>query len=147
MQSFFNPRWIAFYGATIAVVVALFSFATSYGETNLQAPTKIAGRYRINANDLPGCLKNQTLILVIDQSGIYLNGALLASGDTTQINKQTRSLTGLWNHQQLTLNGIPQLQSCQPNIKIDGAIEQSQLKGRLSLVSGGSTDFIASLEK
>lgn len=149
MQKFLNVRWITFYGVTIAFVIALFSTVTNYGEANLSAPAKIAGRYRINAKNLPGCLKAETLILSIDQSGIYLNGSLTASGDSTLINKQKRSLTGLWNQQQLTLSGSPQIQPCkQEQVKLDGTINQAQLKGRISLASiKGSTNFTAQQEK
>ena len=53
----FNLTSLAFYTGAIGAVVALFSFATAYGEANLKAPTKLDGRYRIAAQALPGCLK------------------------------------------------------------------------------------------
>ena len=63
-----NFKSLAFYAGSIGFVVALFSFATAYGEANLKAPNKLEGRYRIAAQSLPGCLKADALILTIQQS-------------------------------------------------------------------------------
>ena len=85
MMSHFNLKSLAFYGIAISSVVVLFKVVTAYGETNLKAPPPIGGPYRISAQNLPGCLKADTLVLNIKQSGIYLFGSLLPAKTTAQI--------------------------------------------------------------
>lgn len=153
MRNFFSVKWMSFYGATMLFVMALFSITTNYGEANLKAPTKISGRYRITAKTLPGCLKSESLVLSIEQSGIYLNGALLeADGEirTQTAAKKKPSLTGLLEKQNLSLSGnLEHLQSCEqqnPTVSIDGSVAQDVLKGTLKLESQ-SVLFIAKREE
>ncbi len=149
----FNLKSLSFYGATLAFVVALFSFTTNYGESNLRAPTKIAGRYRLSGKNLPGCLKAETLILSIEQSGIYLNGALLSEKDASQTAtaaKKKPLLTGLFQQPQLELSGKPSLDNCKgerslTNLQIQGTIDQATLKGKILLASG-NINFTAKRE-
>jgi hypothetical protein len=153
-MNFFSAKSLAFYGSTIAFVITLFSLSTSYGETNLKAPTKIAGRYRLKAENLPGCLKAETLILTIDQSGIYLNGSLISETDDAQTAaaKKQPSLMGVWQ-QQLELSGaLSHLDKCQsivptPVVKIQGTVNQATLKGVIQLASlSPSVEFVAQRE-
>lgn len=145
----FNRKSLLFYGAILTFVVTLFNLTTSYGEANLQAPAKISGRYRWNAKNLPGCFKAETLILTVEQSGIYLNGSLLSEQDETQAvtaAKKKPLLTGLFQ-QQLELSGQPSLEACQAEateqpIRIQAMVNQSTLKGTLYLMAG-SFDFTA----
>jgi len=151
MKSLFNAKWLTFYGVTIAFVVALFSVATNYGETNLKAQPKITGRYKVIAENLPGCLKAKTLILSIEQSGIYLNGSLLESDHSTQEQtaaKKKPSLMGLFQQQNLELSGnITQIQGCENSaIALQSTIVQNTLKGKLSL-NDTAVDFVAQREE
>ena len=151
MKSLFSAKWLTFYGATIAFVVALFNIATSYGEANLKAQPKISGRYKITTTDLPGCLKSKTLVLSIEQSGIYLNGALLASTHSAQeqaASKRKPSLIGLFQQQNLELSGTAsQIQDCGNGaIAVQSTVTQNTLKGKLSL-DNTAVDFVAQREE
>ncbi|MBW4526975.1 MAG: hypothetical protein KME18_17600 [Phormidium tanganyikae FI6-MK23] len=151
MKSLFSAKWLMFYGSTIAFVIALFSIATNYGEANLKAQPKISGRYKITAKDLPGCLKSKTLILSIEQSGIYLNGSLLESTHSTQEQTALRkkpSLTGTFRQQNLELSGnAAQIQGCESDtIAIQSAIVQNTLNGELSL-NNTAVNFVAQPEE
>jgi hypothetical protein len=153
MQSLFSAKWISFYGATIAIVVGLFSAATNYGETALKAPTKIAGRYRINAKEFPGCLKAEILVLSLDQSGIYLSGSLLDSEESIRTQtaaKKKPSLTGLWERGNLALSGVPKhLESCTQEkamIEIHGTVVKNLLEGELK-VGDERVKFVAQHEE
>ncbi len=137
MGSHFNLKSLSFYGGAIAFVVVLFSVVTAYGEANLKAPQKIDGRYQISAPDLPGCLKSDQLVLLVQQSGIYLTGSLLTADTIDTLGKRAAerpSMTGHWDHQQLTLDGTASyLPRCQGVVKIQGTIAASTLNGTLSL--------------
>lgn len=139
----FNRKSLIFYGSILTFVVTLFNLTASYGEANLKAPEKISGRYRFNAKNLPGCFKAETLILTIEQSGIYLNGSLLSQEDSTHKVTAARKrpqLKGLFQNQ-IELSGKPSLETCQAEsvaqlIRIQGVIQQSTFKGKLYLPSG-----------
>ncbi|MBD1844670.1 hypothetical protein H6F89_14960 [Cyanobacteria bacterium FACHB-63] len=145
MKNLFNAKWFMFYGGTIAFVIALFSLTTRYGETKLKAPLRISGQYKVTATNLPGCLKSKTLILSIEQSGIYLNGSLLEFSAPTQeqtVSKKKPSLTGVFQQPNLELSGTTtQIAGCeQSTISIQAAIAagstattQPTLKGNLRL--------------
>ncbi|XGV99401.1 MAG: hypothetical protein ACAF41_10750 [Leptolyngbya sp. BL-A-14] len=151
MGNHFNLKSLSFYGGAIAVVVALFSVVTAYGEANLKAAQKIDGRYQIPAQALPGCLKSEQLILLVQQSGIYLTGSLLASETAEALEKRATerpSMTGNWENQRLTLQGdASYLPKCQGDVKIQGTIAQQSLNGTLSLSSApGEIPFTGTLE-
>ncbi len=150
MKSLFNAKWLTFYGTTIAFVVALFSIATSYGESNLKAQPKISGRYKITAADLSGCLQAKTLVLSIEQSGIYLNGSLLESSHSTQEQTAARkrpSLTGVFRQPNLELSGTAaQIRGCGNSaIVLESTIAQNTMKGKFSLNDTGA-NFVAQRE-
>ena len=151
----FNLTSLAFYGGAIGAVVALFSFATAYGEANLKAPTKLDGQYRIAAQALPGCLKAEALILTIKQSGIYLSGSLLNANETDKTltaSKKQSSLTGMFDRQQLKLSGVlSHLDECQTaqasEVLIQGTIAEGMIKGKIRLESGSAdVNFIGKRE-
>lgn len=150
MRSLFSAKWLTFYGSSIAVVIALFSLVTNYGEANLKAQPKISGRYKISATDLPGCLKGKDLILSIDQSGVYLNGSILETSHSTQEQTASRkkpSLTGKFGQPNLELSGtLRQIQGCENSqISIQSTIEQSTLNGKLS-IDNTAANFVAQIE-
>jgi hypothetical protein len=60
---------LAFYGVAIGSVALLFKVVSAYGETNLKAAPAIGGSYRFDAKSLPECLKSDSLVLTIEQSG------------------------------------------------------------------------------
>ncbi len=106
-MSHFNLKSLTFYGVAITLVLALFKLVTAYGESNLKAPTAIEGRYRL-AYTQPNCRSANALVLVIQQSGIYLNGSLLpALADDQQLRSAEKrpTLAGQMHNQQISLAG------------------------------------------
>lgn len=151
MGNHFSLKSLSFYGGAITFVVVLFSIVTAYGEANLKAAQKIDGRYLIPAQDLPGCLKSEQLILLVQQSGIYLTGSLFAVDTAETLEKRATerpSMTGNWENQQLTLQGnASYLPKCQGDITIQGTITEQLLNGKLSLSSApGTIPFSAKQE-
>ncbi len=107
-------RFLLFYGVTLLVVLLLFRWTTAYGEANLKAPPNVNGRYLTTEPPL-GCPANSRLAMTIQQSGIYLNGALAlvdATSDPQAPQPQTLTFTGHWQSQ-MSLTGKTQaLASC-----------------------------------
>ncbi len=150
----FNVKTIIFYGAMIGSVIVLFKAVTAYGETNLKAPPPIDGSYRINSDNLPGCLKNETLTLVINQSGIYLGGSLLPvnqNGELEIAADEKPSLDGRWQTNRLSLSGkMPHLTRCPSSqkVNIEGIIKDNILTGKISVNSENQeVNFSAKREK
>lgn len=153
MMSHFNLKSLTFYGVAIGAVVVLFKVVTAYGETNLKAPPSVGGSYRISAQNLPGCLKSDTLMLDIKQSGIYLFGSLLPEKTdvkTATVAEEKPSLTGRIRNQQLSLEGpVPWVIKCNQPIgqadrsgsgstilvKIQGVIKGKTIVGQVALSS------------
>lgn len=150
-MSHFNLKTLAFYGVAIASVVVLFKVVTAYGETNLKASIQIGGSYRLNAQALPECLKSDSLILTIKQSGTYVFATLLPANSTAQVitsAAQKPSLSGRFNNQQISLSGsLPHLKSCAASasrVKIQGTLDKDILQGQIRLSSNPTTaEFIA----
>lgn len=134
MIGFLNLRSLAFYGSAIAGVVVLFSVTTSYGEAHLKAPEKIDGRYRIESSNLPDCFNAKPLILVVQQSGVYLTGSLLpedAAEAVVTTATERPLLTGQWDNHQLTLQGaVNGLPNCPNPIQIEGTIAAPVAQGK-----------------
>jgi hypothetical protein len=100
-----QPKFLAFYGSTLVLVLVLFRWITAYGETNLQAPPHFGGRY-VSTQVPPQCPANQQLILTIEQSGIFLNGDLALQGQqTARSAAHALTLKGRWQNPELTLSG------------------------------------------
>lgn len=150
-MSHFSLKSLSFYGVAIGSVVLLFNGVTAYGEANLKAPPKMDGRYRISAQNLPGCLKADALLLNIKQSGIYLNGSILPAKKNPQLEtlaQEKPSLNGEFKSPNLSLSGsAPWIASCnnavrqaeasgQPlSVKIQGIVKGKTLTGQISLSS------------
>ncbi len=139
-MSHFNLKSLLFYGVAIGSVVLLFKGVTAWGETSLKAAPPIHGRYRIDAKNLPGCLKAESLVLEIQQSGIYLNGSLLPSNKTKTPEKivtEKPSLTGKFSQQKLSMSGaVSHLTSCQNQfLTIQGIVDGNTFKGQINLSS------------
>jgi hypothetical protein len=106
----FNVKSLAFYAIAISSVLLVFKVVTAYGESQLKAPKSISGKYNlILADNLSGsnCKKN-TLVLNIQQSGIFLNASLLQTPTNKEISTDEEnnfSLNGRLNNQQLSLKG------------------------------------------
>lgn len=157
MSSHFKS--IAFYGVAICLVLLLFSIITSYGESNLKAPTAINGRYHFSYSPKRNC-SSPNPILTIDQSGIYLNGFFSVAADTAhqvKASEQQPSLTGQLNNQQLSLTGtVPHSTLCNnlvsqtpstSRVSIQSQIEGANLQGQITLSGVPETiDFTAQKE-
>lgn len=140
-MSHLSVKSLAFYGSAIALVVLLFKGVTTYG-TTMKAPPPIDGRYRITTQNLPGCLKSENLLLIIHQSGVYINGSLVSVKTEEELAKameEKPSLTGKWNNQNqtqpLNLTGaLNQIKECQnQSALIRGVINGKTLKGQIKL--------------
>ncbi|MEG4573618.1 hypothetical protein QUA56_13130 [Microcoleus sp. N3A4] len=155
----FNVKMLTFYGISLALVAVLFKVVTAYGETNLKAPPAIAGSYRFDAKELPECLKSDTLVLTIDQSGVYLSGNLRSGSsqsDREKTAEEKASLVGKWETEGLNLSGaVPNLTGCSDStatgqnssVKLRGIVDKESLKGKISLTDGAAaSDFTAQRE-
>ena len=140
-MSHLSVKSLAFYGAAIGLVVLLFKGVTTYGKT-IKAPPPIDGTYRITTQNLPKCLKSENLLLIIQQSGVYLNGSLVSVNPKEQLTvtiEEKPSLTGKWNHenptQPLNLTGsLNEIKECQnQSVSIRGVINVKTLKGQIQL--------------
>jgi hypothetical protein len=76
-MKFFPLKSVGLYGLAIGVTVMFFQIVTSYGSAHLKAPISIEGNYLLNDQKLPSCLQQKTLLLKLQQSGIYLNANLI----------------------------------------------------------------------
>ncbi|MEG3897846.1 MULTISPECIES: hypothetical protein [unclassified Microcoleus] len=155
----FNVKKLAFYGVSIAFVAVLFKIVSAYGETNLKAAPAIGGNYRFDAQSLPECLKSDSLVLTIEQSGVYLSGNLRSGsseGDRVKTAEEKPSLFGKWETQGLSLSGaVPNLTGCSDStatgqnssVKLRGIVEKESLKGKISLTDkAAAIDFTAERE-
>jgi hypothetical protein len=104
---------LIFYAVAVLTVLGLFQLTSAYGEAHLTAPPNLNGDY-LSATAPPGCPANSRLRIAIQQSGIFLNGAVeLAQTEALDpIQATALTLTGHWR-QQLELTGkAPTLESC-----------------------------------
>lgn len=140
-MSHFSLKSLAFYGLAIGLVVLLFKGVTTYGKT-IKAPPPIDGSYRIITQNLPGCLKSEKLLLIIQQSGVYLNGSLVSVKSEEQLARtleEKPSLTGKWNNQNqtqpLNLTGsLHKIKKCEnQSVSIRGVVNGKTLKGQIKL--------------
>lgn len=162
-MSHFSLKSLTFYGVAIGSVVVLFKVVSAYGEANLKAPPPVGGVYRISAENLPGCLKSNTLVLNIQQSGTYLFGSLLPAktdAKTTTVAGEKPSLTGRLSDRQLNVSGsVPWVKSCNNSdgqadasggtlsVRVQGIVTGENLSGQISLSSTPvPTEFTAQRE-
>lgn len=97
-----------FYGGMLCLVVALFAATARYGEAHLKAADRIQGRYQITYSSLPDCLSPKSVVLEIQQSGVYVNGffASTKGGDQELRSSEKRpSLTGRWHRGSIQFSG------------------------------------------
>lgn len=159
MMNHLRLKSLAFYGITIGLVALLFKVVSAYGETNLKAAPAIGGSYRFDAKSLPECLTSDSLVLTIEQSGVYLSANLRSGSSEADRKKraeETPSLHGKWETQGLSLLGaVPNLASCSDStatghnsfVKMRGIVEGDILKGKISLTDKAvATDFTAQKE-
>lgn len=142
----FNPKTLAFYGTAIGSVVGLFMVVTAYGNANLKAPEKIEGDYPLKAQ-WPSCLKANSPVLKLTQSGIYLTGSLFEDGtaEVATSSEEKPSLTGQFQGKELSLAGSVPHTSCPEDTKlaINGSVDQLTLRGQLNFNSDQSVEFTA----
>ncbi|HBE19739.1 MAG TPA: hypothetical protein DEG17_13520 [Cyanobacteria bacterium UBA11149] len=158
MSSHFSLKSLLFYGTAISSVVVLFKIVTAYGNTNLKANPPIDGYYPISSENLPDCLKSESLGLNLLQSGVYINGTLL-SGDThkktTTSIENNPSLSGQFINREISLTGkVPWLTNCDESsksgnhnlVKIQGIIQGDTIAGKISLNNIPGGEFTATKE-
>lgn len=111
MSSHFSPKSLLFYGTMIGSVAILFRVASWYGEANLKAPPAVSGLY-LSEQSLPNCPESTQLAVTVQQSGVYLHGALrlIERSESTEAQspsstEEDLTLSGLWQQQQLSLTG------------------------------------------
>lgn len=159
-MSHFKLKSLAFYGITIGSVVILFNIVSRYGESRLKAPPKVDGRYKIDAQNLPGCLKSEALVLNVQQSGTYLFGSLLPANLSKQqvtIAEERPSLSGQFSSKGISLEGAAaQLANCKKSaeaksanlVKIAGQVTEATLKGQITHSSlPNAVEFTAKREE
>lgn len=161
-MSHFNLKSLAFYGVAIGSVLVLFKGVTAYGESNLKAPNKIGGVYRLEAQNLPECLQSQDLVVNIEQSGIYLFGDFSDKSETETEEKGKGDrlhvpLEGRFNESGLSISGkLNKLNSCQQlssaNDKdafaITGKVEDKIFSGKIAWNNNfPDTSFTAKLDE
>ncbi len=151
-MSHFNPSHLKFYLIAISSVVILCTVVNTYGESNLKAPPKIGGMYKIESEKLPNCLKEQPLQLTLLQSGIYINGSLQVAKDKSK-GKSTSGdnlpLKGRWQNGKLSIIGdITEIEGCdrsQP-LTITAIVTGKRLEGKIAFLNNTS-DFTAKLQE
>jgi hypothetical protein len=147
-----NSSYIKFYVITIALVAVLFSAVTSYGEKNLQAPPRLSGSYKIEAGNLPNCLKDKSLLLVIQQSGIYISGDLQSDSDRSEsksVSQDNFPLAGRWQDGKFSIAGaVTQVEGCDraKQLAISGTPTNKELEGQISF-AGNTSNFTALLQE
>lgn len=162
MSTHFSRKSLSFYGVIIVGVIVLFRIVSWYGETYLTAPANIAGEY-LSEQSLPGCPPSLRLALTIQQSGIYLHGALqlieaaqeTSTQSTSPATKPDLTLRGALEQQQISLTGsallpatcqIPGNPAAPIPIAIQGTVsdpEQAKFSGDIRLGSGTPLAFTA----
>lgn len=153
-MSHFSLKSLTFYGVAIGSVTLLFNAITAYGNTNLKAQPAIDGNYSLEGKILPGCLKSQAVKLVVLQSGVYLNGAIVPTEQATKTPSPRRekpTLMGRFHNGELSLSGtLPNLPACasvpERELKIEGRVVKDILQGQIQL-NGPATPFQSQRQK
>lgn len=136
-MSHFSSKSLTLYGVAITTVVVVFNIVSAYGESNLKAPPAIKGLYRLETGNLPACLQADGLVLMLEQSGIYLRGQILpqsAVNSPESLGEETPSLNGQWNNQQINLSGsLSQFKDCQKEqVSLKASWQNKTLTGQLN---------------
>lgn len=140
-MSHFSLKSLTFYGVAIGSVTLLFNVVTAYGNSNLKAQPAIDGKYTLDPKMLPKCLKSQAVELVILQSGIYLNGAIVPTtkdDSAPSPRRQKPTLMGRFQNGELSLSGtLPELSACasspERELNIEGRVVKDILQGQIQL--------------
>jgi hypothetical protein len=106
--SHFDRKSLIFYGVAISSVVGLFSLVSRYGNARLEAPMLIEGNYQLQIEPSASCPEPPPLQLRIQQSGIFVNGALMAASPEAkpaESGNAPLTLDGSWRSPQLDLSG------------------------------------------
>lgn len=146
-MSHFSRKSLIFYGVAISSVVLLFNGVARYGTTHLKAPIAIDGNYELRLTPIAQCPQPDPLLLRIQQSGIYVNGALLNDeGEGTSKGAVVPlTLDGKWRSSKLELQGkVSPLILCGQAVKtvtIVSTLDQDNLVGELTFT--GLTDSFA----
>jgi hypothetical protein len=137
----FNVKSLTFYAVAVTSVLLVFKVVTAYGESQLQAPKSISGKYNIIlAENLSNCQKN-TLVLDIQQSGIFLNASLSSTPTTKEIStrgEKNLSLSGKLKTNAFNLSGRVE------NISLCNTIGETSQKNNINSLN--SLTLQASLE-
>lgn len=141
----FSRKSLIFYGVTIASVIVLFNGVARYGTTHLKAPIAIDGNYELRLTPIAQCPQPDPLLLRIQQSGLYVNGALLTNQGEMTANGVPLTLDGKWRSSKLELQGkVSPLILCGQAVKtvtIVSTLDQDNLVGQLTFT--GLTDSFA----
>lgn len=139
LKDHFNLRSLIFYATAIGSVVILFTVTSAYGERHLQAPRPIEGRYSLSMQAPAECFQSQPPHLVLQQSGIFLTGVLVAadaSEQTIRTAHKRPALGGQWRNDRMTLAGaLDSSWNCPVTVRIDAQVRQDTLNGTLTLSS------------
>lgn len=146
MKSHLKFQSLAFYGVAISSVLLLFKVVTAYGEANVKAPAPVEGRYPLLSlqGSISKCSSAPNLVLNIQQSGVYLNGSLLAAQTNSQDTltaAEKPALTGRFKQGQLLLSGqVPSSTLCSNlaasdvnSVTIQAQPQGESLAGQLTL--------------
>lgn len=149
----FNKKTAIFYISTIVLVLILFKIITAYGESNLKASPSIRGSYQLEIKPQANCSNPGKVLLVIEQSGIYLNATLLPNESSKAVVEYPKffPLSGKLQQQQLKLVGtIANLNICSysptgtasstaknpaTNVQIQAELVGRDLQGKITLNS------------
>jgi hypothetical protein len=116
-------KYLAFYGGTIAFVLALFTAVTSYGETHLKAAQSVEGNYLFTLPTTANCGGGVPVTLAVQQSGMYVAAALVnPASPHAQTAFKSMTLSGQWRNQQLKLTGKVPVEALCEKAKNTGAI-------------------------
>jgi hypothetical protein len=136
-----DSKHLTFYLGAIAFVIILFTLVTSYGEGNLKASIKVEGSYNLESLKSKLNCGEKPLQLIIEQSGIYLNSALIPLTEPRQNPRiQISELSGKLDKNQLFLSGKPHI--CASAIAIKAEFINKTLTGKIS-ANNTTIDFIA----
>jgi hypothetical protein len=105
----------------------LFSGVSRYGKAHLQAPRLIDGVYTLQIDANANCPTPEPLLLRVQQSGIYINAALVTQYHADEVNMAKLTLDGQWQEPELTLAGkVPGLEVCGKTVGRVAIATQSQ---------------------
>ena len=135
-----NPKTVVLYLGMVGFIVLSFSLITSYGARTLRAPDAVGGQYVIESALIAGCFA-QPPLLVVGQSGSYLNADIVASDAKKNVLTRALKGNGALNGQvlsgQLAVAGSVKLGTCPDKkvLAVDAVVSQEGLRGQLKVGS------------